>query len=104
MVSTSLAQEGAPGGRRASRASQEPWKFTPLIGGARGTVQAFVPEFEASLAWGKFDFRVEAEFVRDRNEKSDSYNYAWSELGYKPLEWLRIGNDRVFVGSIGVTS
>ena len=20
-----------------------------------------------------------------------SYNYAWSELGYKPLEWLRVG-------------
>jgi hypothetical protein len=22
---------------------------------------------------------------------SDSYNYAWSELGYRPFEWLRIG-------------
>jgi hypothetical protein len=51
----------------------------------------FVPGLEASLAWGKFDFYVEAEFVRDRNENSDSYNYAWSELGYRPLAWLRIG-------------
>jgi hypothetical protein len=67
------------------------WELTPLIGGAWGTVQAFVPGVEASLAWGRFDFYVEAEFVRDRNETSDSYNYAWSELGYKPREWLRIG-------------
>jgi hypothetical protein len=67
------------------------WELTPLVGGAWGTVQAFVPGFEASLAWGKIDFYVEAEFVRDRNGKSDSYNYAWSELGYRPLEWLRIG-------------
>lgn len=67
------------------------WELTPLIGGAWGPVQAFVPGLEASLAWGKFDFYVEAEFVRDRNENSDSYIYAWSELGYRPLEWLRIG-------------
>lgn len=67
------------------------WELTPLIGGAWGPVQAFVPGLEASLAWGKFDFYVEAEFVRDRHERSDDYNYAWSELGYRPLEWLRLG-------------
>jgi hypothetical protein len=67
------------------------WELTPLVGGGWGPVQAFIPGFEASLAWGKLDFYVEAEFVRDRNKSSDSYNYAWSELGYKPLEWLRLG-------------
>ncbi len=67
------------------------WELTPLIGGAWGPLQAFVPGFEASLAWGKLDFYVEAEFVRDRKESSASYNYAWSELGFRPLEWLRLG-------------
>ena len=67
------------------------WELTPLVGGAWGPVQAFIPGFEASVAWGKFDFYTEVEFVRDRHEKSNDYNYAWSELGYKPLEWLRIG-------------
>lgn len=67
------------------------WELTPLVGGAWGPVQAFVPGFEASLGWGKFDLYVEAEFVRDRNEKAESYNYAWSELGFRPVEWLRIG-------------
>ena len=67
------------------------WELTPLLGGAWGPVRAFVPGLEASLGWGRFDFYVEAEFVRDRGEKSDSYNYAWSELGFSPVDWLRLG-------------
>jgi hypothetical protein len=67
------------------------WELTPLLGGGWGPLRAFIPGLEASLAWGKLDFYVEAEFVRDRNDSSASYNYAWSELGFKPLEWLRVG-------------
>jgi hypothetical protein len=67
------------------------WKFTPLLGGAWGTTQAFVPGLEASLAWHDLDFYVEAEYVRDSNERTSSYTYAWSELGYRPVEWLRVG-------------
>jgi len=67
------------------------WELTPLVGGGWGPVRAFIPGLEASLAWEKLDFYVEAEFVRDREDGSASYNYAWSELGYRPLEWLRIG-------------
>jgi hypothetical protein len=67
------------------------WELTPLVGGGWGPVQAFIPGLEASLAWGKLDFYTEVEFVRDRNDSSASYNYAWSELGFKALDWLRIG-------------
>ena len=67
------------------------WELTPLLGGAWGPLRAFVPGVEASLAWGKVDFYVEAEFVRDRDDSAGSYNYAWSELGFRPVEWLRVG-------------
>jgi hypothetical protein len=67
------------------------WELTPLVGGAWGTTQAFVPGLEASVAWRQLDFYVEAEYVRDRGERTDSYLYAWSELGLRPVEWLRIG-------------
>ena len=67
------------------------WELTPIVGGAWGTTKAFVPGLEASVAWGKIDFYIEAEYVRDRTERSSSYTYAWSELGVKPLEWLRVG-------------
>jgi hypothetical protein len=67
------------------------WEITPLLGGAWGPIRAFVPGFEASVAWKRFDFYVEGEYVRDKNEKTDRYFYAWSELGFRPVEWLRVG-------------
>jgi hypothetical protein len=67
------------------------WELTPLVGGAWGATQAFVPGFEASVAWKQLDFYIEAEYVRDIHARADSYFYAWSELGYRPVEWLRAG-------------
>jgi hypothetical protein len=67
------------------------WELTPLIGGAWGTTKAFVPALEASLAWKRLDFYVEAEYVRETSERSDNYMYAWSEFGFSPVEWLRFG-------------
>jgi hypothetical protein len=67
------------------------WELTPLLGGAWGTTQAFVPALEASVAWKQFDFYIEAEYVRDSNQRTDSYFYAWSELGFRPVDWLRVG-------------
>jgi hypothetical protein len=62
-----------------------------ILGTAWGTTRAFVPGLEASVAWGRLDFYIESEYVRDRNEKSSSYLYAWSEVGFRPIEWLRVG-------------
>jgi hypothetical protein len=67
------------------------WEFTPLLGGAWGTTRAIIPGLEASVAWGQLDFYVEAEYVHDNEERPSSYTYAWSELGYRPVEWLRVG-------------
>jgi hypothetical protein len=67
------------------------WELTPLLGGAWGSIHAFVPGLEASLASGRFDFYIEAEYVRDHGARDSSYLYAWSELGFRPVEWLRAG-------------
>ena len=67
------------------------WEITPLLGGAWGDLQAFVPGLEASVSRGRFDFYLEGEYVRDSNARDDSYLYAWTELGFTPLEWLRLG-------------
>jgi hypothetical protein len=67
------------------------WELTPLLGGAWGSVRAFVPALEASVAWKSLDLYVEAEYVSDNAERNDSYFYAWSELGFRPVEWLRVG-------------
>ncbi|MDM0106987.1 hypothetical protein QTH97_18725 [Variovorax sp. J22R24] len=66
------------------------WELTPLLGSAWGNIEALVPGLEASVGWRRFDIYVEAEYVRVREEGS-RYLYAWSELGYRPVEWLRVG-------------
>ncbi len=67
------------------------WKLTPMLGGGWGDIHAVIPAVEAAVAWQILDFYVEAEYVHDKNEQSDSYTYAWSELGLRPVEWLRFG-------------
>ena len=66
-------------------------EITPIVGGVTGAVRGPIGGFEATLAKGAFDFYVEAEYVREGGSKVDSYTYAWSELGYRPTETLRIG-------------
>jgi len=66
------------------------WELTPLVGGAWGTTDAFVPGLEASVAWGPVDFYTEIEYVRP-DDHSSRYLYAWNELGFKPVSWLRLG-------------
>ena len=67
------------------------WELTPLLGGAWGSINAFVPGLEASVGWRQFDFYIEGEYVRDNGDHSSSYWYAWTELGFRPAEWLRFG-------------
>ena len=68
------------------------WELTPLLGGAWGDdARRSCPGLEASLAWEPLDFYLEAEYVRSGVDVRDSYLYAWSELGYSPFEWLRVG-------------
>jgi hypothetical protein len=64
------------------------WEITPLLGGVWGPLQAIVPGVELSLAYGRFDFYLEGEYVDDGDEP---YTYAWSELGFAAQDWLRIG-------------
>ncbi len=64
------------------------WEITPLLGGVWGPFEAFVPGVELSLAYGRFDFYLEGEYVDDGDER---YTYAWTELGFAARDWLRIG-------------
>jgi hypothetical protein len=62
---------------------------TPIVGGVTGTARGPIVGIEATVSAGKFDWYIEAEHVRDRVD--GHFNYAWTELGYRPVEWLRLG-------------
>ena len=67
------------------------WSVTPMLGGLFGSARGVVPAVEASVAWQKLDLYIEAEYVHDPDDSSASYFYAWSELGWRPAESIRIG-------------
>ncbi len=64
----------------------------PIVGGVTGTARGPIAGIEATVSGGPFDYYIEAEHVNDR--VGGNYNYAWTELGWRPVEWLRVG----FVG------
>ena len=67
------------------------FEITPIVGGLFGAARGVVPGVEASVAYGPVDAYIEAEYVHDTEHPSDSYYYSWSELGWKPAAWLRLG-------------
>ena len=67
------------------------WEVTPIVGALFGSAHGVVPGLEASVAWREVEFYTEIEYVHDRTDSSASYWYAWSELGWKPAQWLRVG-------------
>ncbi len=98
----SVGARSAFAGWTMSGGNEISWELTPMLGVAWGSTRALVPGLEASAASGRIDFYVEAEYVSDSNERSGSYLYAWSELGARPVEWLRIGiagqRTRIYAG------
>jgi len=67
------------------------WSVIPMLGGLFGSASGVVPAMEASVTWRKLDVYVEAEYVHDLDDSSASYFYAWTELGWRPVESIRIG-------------
>ena len=62
-----------------------------MLGVVFGDTSGVAPGYKTSLLWRKLDFNSESEFVFDTGESSDSFVYTWSELGWSPREWLRLG-------------
>jgi hypothetical protein len=67
------------------------FQVTPILGGLFGETHGVVPGIEAGVAYREVDAYIEAEYVRDLDHSDASYYYAWSEIGWKPVQWLRIG-------------
>lgn len=67
------------------------FEITPIVGVLFGAARGVVPGVEASAAWGQFDAYLEAEYVDDRRNPGSRYYYSWTELGWTPVEWLRVG-------------
>ena len=77
------------------------WKFeaegkvslavTPMMGIVFGDLKGFAPGLELELSYKAFDFYTENEYVIDQAGSQFNFFYAWTELGYSPVEKFRTG-------------
>jgi len=67
------------------------FELTPIFGVAFGDTDGVAPGCKASLTWRRLDLTSESEYLFDAGESADSFLYTWSELGWSPRGWLRLG-------------
>jgi len=64
----------------------------PIAGIVGHSLRGGIWGLEASLSGRrKWDYYIEVERVNSRTQGTDDYTYAWSELGFRPVEPLRLG-------------
>lgn len=80
--------------------------LTPMLGLVFGELDGLVPALRVTVNWWKLDLYSELETVIDFHDTGDSFFYAWSELGFSPVHWTRLGaalqRSRVFETSLDV--
>jgi hypothetical protein len=64
---------------------------TGMVGALFGDADGIVPGFRIALTWWKLDLSTEDEMVIDPWNLDNSFFYSWSELGFSPWTWLRVG-------------
>ena len=63
----------------------------PHPGRCLGSTDGIAPGYKAVVAWRKLELSSESEYVFDLADSSESFLYTWSELGWGPVDWLRVG-------------
>ncbi len=64
---------------------------TPMVGGVFGETTGIAPGCEASLTYKKLALSISNEYVFDTDSKAGNFYYAWPELTYSVLDWLKVG-------------
>lgn len=78
-------------GWRFNQSGKLDFEVIPMAGLIVGNTNGIAPGLELSLAYKKFDYYAESEYVIDFEGGENNFFYVWSELAYSPLEALRTG-------------
>lgn len=65
--------------------------LTPILGGVFGSLNGLGAGVEWTLTWWRLEAYSEWEFILDIPHPDQSYFYAWTELGVRPVDWLSVG-------------
>jgi len=78
-------------GYRFETGNKLKFAITPMLGYVFGDITGVIPAFKLDLAWKKFDFYSESEYVIDLAGNENNYFYTWSEVAISPFENFRTG-------------
>ena len=67
------------------------WTLTPMLGVVVGQRTGLAPGLEGSLTYKRLSFSSSAEYVFDVKDHTNNFFYAWPQLTYAPVDWLRVG-------------
>jgi len=79
------------GGYKFEAGNKFVFSATPMIGFVFGNTNGIAPGLEINLAWKKFDFYSESEYVFDFDGKENDFFYNWTELAITPFRNFRTG-------------
>jgi hypothetical protein len=66
-------------------------EVTPMVGAVFGDTDGVAPGYRLALSYRAFEFYSEGEYLFDAGDSSENFFYSWSELGYAPTDWSRVG-------------
>jgi len=64
---------------------------TGMVGAVFGDTDGIAPGFRITVTWWQLDLSTEDEIVIDPWNIDNTFFYSWSELGFSPWGWLRVG-------------
>ncbi len=79
------------GGYNLSGGAKVKWTLTPMLGVVFGQRTGIAPGLEGSVSYKRLSFYSSAEYVFDVQNRDNNFFYAWPQLTYAPLNWLRVG-------------
>lgn len=79
------------GGFNFSGGKSLEWSITPMAGLVLGNTNGIAPGVEVTLAYKRFEYYMEGEWVFSFEDRENSFIYAWSDLGFSPWDWATIG-------------
>lgn len=62
-----------------------------MLGVVFGAQTGIAPGLEGAVIYKQFSFSSSAEYVFDVKNRDNNFFYAWPQLTYAPLDWLRFG-------------
>ena len=67
------------------------YTVTPMVGVVGGDTDGVAPGLLLDVAWRRFAWYVESEYLFDAHDSSDDFFYSWSTLTYAFTDWLSAG-------------